>query len=105
MRSLLAGVEERLVVVGHTHIQFDRTVDGARVLNAGSVGAPYEAEPAAYWLELGPEVRFRRTDYDVAAALDRMRATGFPNLGPYLEYLSPDPDRPERVSRAIEGLG
>jgi predicted phosphodiesterase len=102
LRRLLAGVEEDVVVCGHTHVQFDRWSDGVRVLNAGSVGAPYEAEPAAYWLELGPEVRFRRTDYDVEAALEQMRLTGYPNLDPYLEYLSPDPDRPERLSALIE---
>jgi putative phosphoesterase len=104
LRSLLAGVEERVVVCGHTHVQFDRTVDGVRVLNAGSVGAPYEAEPAAYWLELTPEPRFRRTEYDVGAGVERIRATGYPNLAP-LDFLTPDPDRPERMSRLIEGLG
>ena len=102
LRRLLNGVEERTVVCGHTHVQFDRTVDGTRVLNAGSVGAPYEVEPAAYWLELGREVRFRRTDYDVAAALDRILATGYPNIDPFLEYLVPDPERPERLSAVIE---
>ncbi len=102
LRRLLAGMEEDIVVCGHTHIQFDRWLDGVRVLNAGSVGAPYEAEPAAYWLELGPEVRFRRTDYDIEAALEQMRATGYPNLEPSLEYLSPDPDRPDRMSALIE---
>ena len=103
LRSLLEGVEEGVVVCGHTHVQFDRTVDGIRVLNAGSVGAPYEAEPAAYWLELDPEPRFRRTDYDVEAAVARVRATGYPNLAP-LDYVTPDPERPERMSRLIEGL-
>jgi putative phosphoesterase len=102
LRRLLEGVEEDVVVCGHTHVQFDRTLDGIRVLNAGSVGAPYEAEPAAYWVELGPDVRFRRADYDVEAALGRMRATGHPNLDPYLDYLAPDPDRPEQLSRIIE---
>jgi diadenosine tetraphosphatase ApaH/serine/threonine PP2A family protein phosphatase len=92
-----------MVVCGHTHVQFDRTVDGIRVLNAGSVGAPYEAEPAAYWLELDPEPRFRRTEYDVEAAAERIRSTGYPNLAP-LDFLTPDPERPERMSRLIEGL-
>lgn len=103
LRSLLAGVGEPVVVCGHTHVQFDRVVDNVRVLNAGSIGAPYEAEPAAYWLEVGPEVRFRRTDYDVAAAVEQIRATGYPNLAP-LDFLTPDPERPERMSRLIEGL-
>ncbi len=73
------------------------TVDGVRVLNAGSVGAPYEVEPAAYWLELDPEPRFRRTDYDVEAAAARIRATGYPNLGP-LDFLTPR----SRAARADE---
>jgi predicted phosphodiesterase len=48
------------VVCGHTHMQFDRTVAGVRVVNAGSVGMPYEDEPGAYWLlDLVP----RRTPY------------------------------------------
>ena len=78
LRRLLEGVAERVVVCGHTHVQFDREVDGVRVLNAGSVGAPYEAEPAAYWLELHPEPRFRRTDYGVEEAVAAIRATGYP---------------------------
>jgi len=101
LRSLLDGVAADVVVCGHTHVQFDRVLDGVRVLNAGSVGAPYEAEPAAYWLELGPGVRFRRTDYDIASTIERIRATGYPNLGP-LDYLVPDPERPERLSALIE---
>ena len=54
LRALLAGVEEEVVVCGHTHVQFDRVVDGVRVLNAGSVGAPYEVDTGAYWLEIDP---------------------------------------------------
>jgi len=44
-----AGVEAELVVVGHTHMQFDREIAGTRVVNAGSVGMPYEDAPGAYW--------------------------------------------------------
>lgn len=101
LRRLLAGVEEGVVVCGHTHVQFDRVVDGVRVINAGSVGAPYEAEPAAYWLELRPEPRFRRTDYDLESGRARIRATGYPNLAP-LDFLDPDPERPQRLSALIE---
>ncbi len=101
LRRLLEGVAERVVVCGHTHVQFDREVDGVRVLNAGSVGAPYEAEPAAYWLELLPEARFRRTDYGVEEAVAAIRATGYPNRVP-LDLFKPDPERPERMSRLIE---
>jgi predicted phosphodiesterase len=63
-RTVLSGVRERMVVCGHTHVQFDRVIHGIRVVNAGSVGMPYEHEPGAYWLSLGPGVEFRRTQYD-----------------------------------------
>jgi diadenosine tetraphosphatase ApaH/serine/threonine PP2A family protein phosphatase len=54
LRAALSGVARRVVVCGHTHMQFDRTLDGVRVLNAGSVGMPY-GESGAYWLLLGPD--------------------------------------------------
>ena len=44
-RAALEGVEERIVVGGHTHVQFERVVDGIRFVNAGSVGMPYEGRP------------------------------------------------------------
>ena len=51
------------VVCGHTHTQYERTVGGVRVVNAGSVGMPYEEEPGAYWLL---DLVHRRTPYDGA---------------------------------------
>jgi putative phosphoesterase len=67
-----------LVVAGHTHRQFDRVVAGGRMVNAGSVGRPYEPEPAAYWVRLEPEVRLMRTGYDTAAAAATFTALGYP---------------------------
>ncbi|HET8528260.1 MAG TPA: metallophosphoesterase family protein [Gaiellaceae bacterium] len=46
---LFEDVDADVVVCGHTHMQFDRTVAGKRVVNSGSVGMPYEEEPGAYW--------------------------------------------------------
>jgi putative phosphoesterase len=58
---IFADVDADVVVCGHTHMQFDRVVGGTRVVNAGSVGMPYDEPPGAYWLlDLEP----RRTDYD-----------------------------------------
>jgi len=75
---LLGQVEARLVVCGHTHMQFDRTVNGIRVVNAGSVGMPFGGS-GAYWLLLGPDVQRRRTPYDLADAARRIRATTYPD--------------------------
>ncbi|HEX4955443.1 MAG TPA: metallophosphoesterase family protein [Thermoanaerobaculia bacterium] len=66
-----------MVVCGHTHMQFDRQVGRTRVVNAGSVGMPF-GPPGAYWLLLGPDVQLRRTDYDLAAAAERVRRTSYP---------------------------
>jgi diadenosine tetraphosphatase ApaH/serine/threonine PP2A family protein phosphatase len=66
-----------VVVCGHTHMQFDRTIAGIRVLNAGSVGMPF-GEPGAYWLLLGPGVELRRTRYDLEKAAERIRGTKYP---------------------------
>lgn len=71
-RTVLARVEESLVLCGHTHMAFDRQVDQRRVVNPGSVGMPYGA-PGAHWALLGPDVELRRTDYDRVAAADEIR--------------------------------
>jgi hypothetical protein len=52
-------------------MQFDRTIAGTRVLNAGSVGMPYEDEPGAYWLL---DLEHRRTTYDGASPSSPGRA-------------------------------
>jgi putative phosphoesterase len=64
LREVLAGVKANVVVAGHTHMQDDRSVDGIRFVNAGSVGMPYEDAPGAYWALLGPDVEFRRTQFE-----------------------------------------
>lgn len=63
-RKALEETSESTVVCGHTHMQFDRRFGDVRVVNAGSVGMPYEREPGAYWAVLGPDVEFRRTPYE-----------------------------------------
>lgn len=77
----LAEVEADLVVCGHTHVQFDRRPHGApRLVNAGSVGMPYEGDPDARWALFGPELELRRTTYDVEEAISAILATGMPQV-------------------------
>jgi putative phosphoesterase len=80
--EVLDGVQERIVVCGHTHVQFDRTVGETRIVNAGSIGMPYEDEPGAYWALLGPDVEQRRSAYDVAAMRAAIEETGYPSEWP-----------------------
>jgi diadenosine tetraphosphatase ApaH/serine/threonine PP2A family protein phosphatase len=74
---IFEGLNVALVVCGHTHMQFDRTVGRVRVVNAGSVGMPY-GEPGAYWLLLGPGIEFRQTQYERKQAAARILATDYP---------------------------
>jgi len=96
--ELFGPVETDLVVCGHTHVQFDRTLPGGlRIVNAGSVGMPYEGRPGAFWALLGPDVELRRTEYDVDAAVASIRAGGSPAAGRVVEWLSDSYD-PEEVT-------
>jgi predicted phosphodiesterase len=76
LRRIVEGVGQSIVVCGHTHRQFDRRIDGWRVVNAGAVGLPYEGRAAAFWAVVGPQVELRCTDYDVDEALKVFRAAG-----------------------------
>lgn len=78
-----ARVNAALVVCGHTHMQFDRTIGVTRVVNAGSVGMPY-GQPGACWLLLGPTVEFRRTLYDYAGAARRISVTAYPEAADFV---------------------
>jgi putative phosphoesterase len=94
LREVLAGVDQDLVVCGHTHAQFDRRIDGKRVINAGSVGMPYQGKPVgAFWLLLeAGGVSLRRSDYDLKRAVGRIRATGYPDAEDMAQILLEPPD-------------
>ena len=98
VRELMHGVDADLVVCGHTHMQFDRTVDGLRIVNPGSVGMTY-GEPGAYWAMVSPDVEMRRTAYDVDAAANRIRAKDWPGAD---EFVRDHVIKPPSVEHAME---
>jgi predicted phosphodiesterase len=71
----LEGVDARLVVAGHTHMQFKRD----RWVNAGAVGWPYEDDVAAFWALVSEDIEFRRTPIDVERVAFEMLASGWPD--------------------------
>jgi putative phosphoesterase len=95
-----AGVDVPLVICGHTHMQFDRTVGQTRVVNAGSVGMPF-GEPGAYWLLLGPDVQLRHTTYDLAAAADHVQGTSYPHA---LEFATRDILKPRTEREMLDAF-
>jgi putative phosphoesterase len=78
LRPMMEATGAAVVVCGHTHMQFDRTIGGVRVVNAGSVGMPF-GEPGAHWALIDDDVVLRRTDYDLETAAAEIHATGYPS--------------------------
>ncbi|HJZ61162.1 MAG TPA: metallophosphoesterase family protein [Miltoncostaeaceae bacterium] len=63
LAGIFADTGAEVVVCGHTHMQFERTIAGKRVINSGSVGMPFEDAPGAYWTL---DLVHRRTEYEGA---------------------------------------
>jgi putative phosphoesterase len=104
LRPMLEGVEEHVVVCGHTHVQFDRVVDGVRLVNAGSVGMPYEDEPGARWALLGPRVELRRTPYDLERAIERVRRSEHPRTPHFIERFMRAPPSAAEATEYFEQM-
>jgi predicted phosphodiesterase len=76
---MLAGVRDRTVVFGHSHLQFRRLgPDGTELLNPGSVGMPLDGDTrGAYALRRDDgEFEFRRVEFDVEHVAAAWRAVG-----------------------------
>src|SRR5262245_35705533 len=71
----LEGVDARLVVGGHTHMQFKRD----RWVNAGSVGMAFEDDVAAFWALVSDDVEHCRTAFDAERAAEEVLASGWPD--------------------------
>jgi putative phosphoesterase len=75
-----------LLVCGHTHVPVDRTIKGVRVVNAGSVGLPFDGDPRACYALISVtrgdrtslEVVLRRVTYDVEKVVEQFYALNHP---------------------------
>ena len=103
LAPMLDGVDEALVVCGHTHHQFELRAGEQRVVNAGSVGMPYQGDAAAFWLLVeGGEHELRRTDIDVDAVAAAIRASGYPDAEHLIEMCLVEPVEAAYVARLFE---
>jgi len=74
---LLAGVRDRTIVFGHSHLQFRRPgPNGTDLVNPGSAGMPLDGDRRAAWATRNGDFAFRRTEYDVERAAAAYRAMG-----------------------------
>ncbi|MGZ3600744.1 MAG: metallophosphoesterase family protein [Ktedonobacterales bacterium] len=86
LSTIFSGIDQEIVVCGHTHTQFELRQGDLRILNAGSVGMPFADRPGAYWLLLTTQgYEFRRTAYNREAAANEIRASGNPHAREFAE--------------------
>ena len=91
----LEGIDARLVVAGHTHMQFRRD----RWVNAGSIGWPAEDDVAAFWALVSDDVEHRRTAFNVERAAAEILATGWPEAESFVaENILTPPSRAEATA-------
>ena len=90
-REALADVPDdvRTLVGGHTHMPFQRLVEGRLVVNPGSVGMPY-GRAGAHWALLdgrapGGVVQLRVSSYDIPAAVEEVAGCGMPGAREWAE--------------------
>jgi predicted phosphodiesterase len=81
--ELLANIDTRRIVFGHTHLQFARVgPGGVELTNPGSVGIPLDGDHRAAWAVVHDDGRIehRRSAYDhpasAAAVRERLGADG-----------------------------
>jgi putative phosphoesterase len=103
LREMLSGIDERVVVIGHTHHQFEHDVDGQLIVNAGSVGLPYEGSAgSARWAIVDDgQVELRRTPFEVEAAVAAI-PDDYPEKADTASWLRKPPTAAE-VARFFEG--
>jgi predicted phosphodiesterase len=94
-------VKAAVAVCGHTHMQFDRMIGTTRVVNAGSVGMPFQ-DRGAYWLLLGPDIQLRKSEYDFEKAAARVRQTAYPQAE---EFAARNVLEPPTEAATLEAFG
>jgi putative phosphoesterase len=98
--AAFAAVGQRIIVCGHTHMQFDRVVGKKRVINAGSVGMPFGAA-GAYWLFITKEAELRCTPYALEAPAHSIRKTRYPGAN---EFARNNVLHPPEAARMLEAF-
>lgn len=74
--ELLAGVTERRLIFGHTHLPFRRFHEDIELVNPGSVGMPMDGDHRASYALLHPDggVEHRRVAYPLDETLRELHA-------------------------------
>ncbi len=68
------------IFLGHTHETMDRTIQGKRFINPGSLGQPRDGDPrASYFVLEDGELEKKRVEYNMEKVIKRMDEVGLPD--------------------------
>jgi putative phosphoesterase len=91
LETLLAGCQEDLICVGHTHRPFSRYLGNQRLINPGSLSNPIGPDRRASYAILeadksGYEIGFHRVAYDYQAVIDILVQINHPGRRLIIEH-------------------
>jgi diadenosine tetraphosphatase ApaH/serine/threonine PP2A family protein phosphatase len=91
IEPMFAGTPERWIARGHNHYAGIRLWQGRVIVTTGSVGLPLDGSPSAQFAVFDRRneqwtIEHHKVDYDVTAAADRFKETGYlDQAGPIAE--------------------
>ncbi len=84
LREIISGVEEDIIVCGHTHLPAVYRVDHKAVINVGSVGRPFTEDQKACYVVLKFDskskdfrINIKKVEYDVESAAKKLEEQKF----------------------------
>ena len=89
MEEIVEGIDETIVLCGHSHFPYIGLIRDKHIFNVGSVGRPFDGNTLASYgiLDLSspdnPQCIIRRIYYPVDKTIGIARKFGFPNLDAY----------------------
>jgi putative phosphoesterase len=102
LESVYSSLGQPIVVYGHIHRSFIRSVSGMTVINTGSVSLSYDGDRRAAYLLLDDcKPIIRRVEYDVDREIKALSHCGLPHsdwIAKTLESAGPQPFEPTGVA-------
>lgn len=87
LHGMSIAPQTAIIACAHTHVPMERTIGGVQVVNAGSVGLPFDGDPSASYALIAEladggshpaRVELRRVAYDVEETVRQLYAAGHP---------------------------
>jgi putative phosphoesterase len=92
LQGMSVDPQVSIIIGGHTHLPMDRLIGHTRVINAGSIGLPFDGDPRASYVIISnlaegasARIKIRRVVYDIEKSVEQLYATRHPaaDIGAY----------------------